>query len=602
MMQRWTMLAISIVFSGMFVMACDDNLSDNPPTPPGAVFGGDESSSIATSLFKSAAQGAASQVGGTAATWVMGSLGLSNGSPDYTAQLDKIDADLQVIITELDDIKQELNEIKAELTVINCSEWASTLSSQKGRIDNLMSLYSTYVSTASTGGIVSNATLADWVDQVLAQGSYSSHAPMGEILAEIADQLYVPPSSGVIPACVQAITPPAENTFGTDADYYTAVKLYTDYYYSYQVRGLLLLNEALHYQAWVAAGSPNSDSLSADATSSVCQDANAVLYCNESAAAVNNLYNALLQQLTAGGAPYSDEDFVLMYKSDTPYLWPLSLEDFTTAAGDNCAHPLTSAQPCGVTAGWYNVASPMNTVVYKGHTGWQKAGSVILAWLLEGFNSGTIGDSLENAYGFQNMKNKIIISSNTVSIELDHTHKYQDFVTFFDTNFDHSFMKGLVQTYDQYSKISRYTEHYDGSGNKCNKNRENGHYYIYKENTDLSNLYNHFYDLTGRIDFYWDNNVCEGFQWLDGGEPGWLAANKGSNAKQYSWPVGLVYKFPCRENRSAHNPGGVWTTCGDDFTAWFDYYVPRPETCDNPGAGITCSLDAETIASARAER
>ena len=43
-----TILAVAIVFSVIFVIACDDQ-SDNPSISPELVFEGDENSSIATS-------------------------------------------------------------------------------------------------------------------------------------------------------------------------------------------------------------------------------------------------------------------------------------------------------------------------------------------------------------------------------------------------------------------------------------------------------------------------------------------------------------------------------------------------------------------------
>lgn len=603
-------LLFSIVCSFIMVNNCKEgngitNPDDVPIRPP--EFGGDESSSIFTSLFNSAAEGAAGNVGGAAAGWVMGALGLSDGSPDYTEQLDKIDQDLQIVISELSSIDAELGLIYDELRIINCTEWQNGLGDQKSRIDGLFSNYSTWVNTASTGGRVDSMTIADWVDQVLALGSYSSDQPMDEILLEIADQLYVPINSGIIPSCVQPIPLPEDNSFGTDTSYYNEVMLYINYYFGYQVRGLMVLNEAYHYRAWVNAGAPISDSLSADSISYVCQNVNAVVNCNLAAAAVNNLYNNLYTQLTAGGAPYTSDDFLFQYHdSSTSYLWPHSLEDFTIAAGDDCADPLTSANPCGISADFHNGYS-MGSVVFKGFSGWVTAGTSLLTDLLSGWSSGTAGNYLENSLGFYNMKNKIVISSNTVELTLNETGPDPlYYVPFFDTDWDYNFLPdggGPAQREIDYQEgvlVKSRTE-----GGLC---RGFVYYYYsidYNTKPGMPANRNNFYNAKahGRYcqplsDDDWTTFFSFSIQ------PGYLAQqdnvnNINATAKQYRWPVLSISKITCTENRSNRNPGGMWTMCGDNFTAWFDYNVPRPETCDNPGAGVTCVMTSGTIAKAK---
>jgi hypothetical protein len=603
-------LLFSIVSSFILVNNCKDgngitNLDEIPIRPP--QFGGDESTSILTSLFNSAADGAAGDVGGAAAGWVMGALGLSDGSPDYTEQLDKIDQDLQIVISELSTIEMELTEIYNELLVINCSDWANSLGEQKSRIDGLFSNYSTYVNTASAGGRVDSATIADWVDQVLAEGSYTSHQPMDEVLLQLADQLYVPINSGIIPSCVQLIPLPDDNSLGTDTTYYNQVKLYLNYYFGYQIRGLLLLNEAYHYKAWISAGSPISDSLSADSIAYVCEDLNAKVNCNLAVTAVNNLYNNLYIQLTAGGAPYTSDNFLFHYnKSSDSYLWPLSLENFTIAAGDNCADPLTSAKPCGITADFHNGTS-MESVVFKGFSGWVTAGTTLLIDILSGWSSGTAGNYLENSLGFHNMKNKIVISSDTVKLTLNETGPDPlDYVPFFDTDWGYNFLP------DGGGPARKEIDFQEGvlvkgrkEGSLC---RGLVYYYYtisYSMNSKVPANRNNFYNAHASGTYCQPLSDGDWTTWFSfSTKPGYLAQQDGvdntnTSAKQFRWPVLSVSKVTCTENRSNKNPGGMWTMCGDNFTAWFDYYVPRPETCDNPGAGVTCTLTSGTIAKAK---
>ncbi len=121
------------------------------------------------------------------------------------------------------------------------------------------------------------------------------------------------------------------------------VSHFTHYYY-YQVQALMLLSEALHYKAWVAADT--TVYTSADSVSFVCQDPNALSYCNQAGVKTNKVYNALIAQFKAGGAPYTNDYFLMATHTDgTPRLWVKSLEDFTQANGDNCTYPLTSGSP-----------------------------------------------------------------------------------------------------------------------------------------------------------------------------------------------------------------------------------------------------------------
>ncbi len=597
-------LVISIAFSIFIVSNCDfltnfiDDLNGGGNPPP--EFGGSESGSYVTTLFKSVAEGAAGEIGGSTISWAMSALGLSDGSHDYTDQLNKIDQDLQEIIGQLDNIQSELINIDNDLKNINCSDWASSLKDEKSRVTSLLTDYHTYVATASNNELVKDSVINDWVDQVLAIGYYSSKKSMADILSAFSTQLIAGANSGVIPACIQAITPlPSENSFGTDTLYYNKVMLYINYYYSYQVQALFLYNEARHYQAWKAAGSPNSDYLSADSVSYVCSNQNAALYCNEAAGRTNNLYNALISQFTAAGAPYTNENLILMYNQDNPYLWPKSLEDFTIAAGDNCADPLTSAIPCGVTANFYDESSVGN-VVFKGYTGWLKAGTTLLTNLLAGWTSGTAGYYLQNNLGFKNMNNKIIMSQDAKYVKFtpsDQNINVQ-IVPFFDTDINYSLFQGVIKTDAQFQSLSVYD---NSTGRHCSTGYLAYYNNWWRSPTNLPSSRNNFYSISaaqnGYVNYAGVLKWCEDFHWLT--FPGWYTGNKTSSAVQYQWPVLPLSQLSCTDGRSNLNTAGVWTKCGDDFTAWLEYNVPRPETCDDSGAGVSCIVTGEAVANAK---
>jgi hypothetical protein len=524
--------------------------------------------------------------------WAMGALGLAEESPDYTEQLDKIDEDLQEIIGQLNDIEDELASINAELLKLDCSEQQTALTIETGRIDFLLQKYQSFVSAANAGGRTPNATLSDWADQVLAQGAYTSQTPMGQILTTMANQL-IQPSSGAITACVQAVPKPPASSFG-DTDYYDAVSHFTTYYYYYQVQGLMLLNEALHYKSWVAAGSPSD--VSADSVSFVCKDPNAVYLCNQAGIATNGVYNALIAQFNAGGAPYTNDYFLMAthFDNGTPRLWVKSMEDFSQAAGDNCAYPLTSNAPCGITAAdaWY---TPPNVLplTYRGYNEFGWVGQTLLNDVLNGWDSGTAGNFLETKRDFKNMKNKIIIAHNTVSIRLANADNNLDFVPFIDTDFDYSFQPGLVDDTDSFNRMTSLQRgHKICYGFLTAYDRV---WYDWYTSAGVPGNRNNFYNLRAHQGRSADCGKSDGtyyaFSWAEADQPGWLASNTGPNARQYRWPHAKTALFTdyCTHGRSSKNAAGVWTLCGEDFTAWFENIVPRPPTCDDPSFP-TCGL------------
>ena len=601
-------LAVSIIFSVFVVSNCDfltnflDDLHGNGGPPP-PDFGSDAKQSYATTLFKLVGETALKDAEGEGIGWAMSAIGLSESSPDYTEQLDKIDQDLQVIISQLNGLDNELINIESELKVINCSTWQTTLKDERSAVDNLIYDYQTYVAAAENGKPVMDK-IADWVDRVLAIGDHTDLEPMGVILAAFSSQLVGPSNTGLIPACVQSVPSPAEFSFGTDTVYYKIVNSLIDYYYVYQVRALFLYSEAWHYQAWLAAGSPNSDFLSADSVSNVCSDINIEVNCDLVAGRTNNLYNALIDQFTAAGEGYSDENLVQEYSASGSSLWPLSLEDFTTAAGDHCADPLNSANPCGTTVGWFNIDTnpkKMSSVTYKGYKGWIQANSDNLTELLAGWNSGTAGNYLQNNLGFKNMRNKIILSPNVVEINLDETGATQYVVPFFDTNWSYNFLPGApaIST-SQFASLLTKSRH---KGNLCNVIK--GIPYVSVDYTTNSNVpanRNGYYNAVGHnrhCGSDYNNTTPFSFSVL----PGYLAQQNGVNWEpsglQFRWPVLNISKQPCTENRSSRNAGGVWTKCGDDFTAYLDFNVPRPATCDNTASGSTCKFSLSTIKNAR---
>jgi len=611
-------LVTSVILLLFVISQCGDKADDPVPESPelgepglgGPLLGGSASSNFTKTVLVAMAKGAAGKLTGTAIGWAMGAMGLGADSPDYKEQFGKIHEDLRDISTKLTGISDQLTKVQGELSDINCSGWQINMQDEISRIQTLMKNYNTMVSTAAQdSGNVTQSDISDWVDAVLAQGDYKyNYKGMDEILTKISNGVYGGVGSGALPACLPKISQryrPSPGSFGADTLYYNQVKQYTDYYSTLQVHALLLLVEALHYRAWQAAGSPDSGTFSTDSVSFVCGIND--LQCNKAVDAINTTYNNLIDQFTAAGAPYTNDDLVMYYDSpDYIYLLPYSLEDFTTAAGDNCPYPLTSAKPCGITAGPYYIHNNYD-VVYKGYTGWYNAGTGILKGLLAGWKSGTAGDYLENTLGFKNMKNKIIIGSQLVKVELDNTYRISStemmVSVFFDTDFEYDFLQGgPASTASHFNQLVHVKE---SNGGLCGA-FDLGLYenYDFSPISNVPSDRNDFYNLKGHgriCDNAADSYVKTSTNFSI--YPGWFSNWDGyarpdhPNNIQYKWPAIEAYKTTmCTNGHNQQNIDNVWSMCGDDFTQWLNNQVPRPETCDlveegNSGAATHCTED-----------
>ncbi len=591
-------LVVSIIFSVLVVSNCDllTNFIDGIDNGGGGVGPGNSSfaGTAITELFKGVAQGAGGKIGGTAAGWAMGALGLVDASPDFSGQLDKIDESLQEIISQLNAVQVQLSDINSQLKILSCDLQQQNLTEETGRIDYLSSEYKTFISHAAGGDRVPNSDISDWVDQVMAVNGYTSKTPMAEILTTLANKLILP-SSGVITACVNALPTPDNDAFG-DIAYYNNVSQFTYYYYYYQAEGLFLLSEALHYKAWQVAASEDDDNYPADSVGEVCSNSDASLYCKKAGTYTNYVYNALTDQFTTAGAPYTDDHFIIQYSETTPILWVKSLEEFTNAMGSNCSSPLNSqSNRCGKTIGLYSGGnSEINNKIYRTYTNWQFANSSELNELLSGWNSGTAGNYLQRQRGFKNMQKKIILSTSTTSISLSNSGAYQEAVIFFDTDVDKSMIDNkLFDNKKAFDLITPYTKSLSETS-PCLPQAKIA-YYSYEGSTPSFN--SSWYSISdGKSAWCWTKELNGGVVWKT--QPAWLASNSGSSSIQFRWPLTQIKNLKCTLNRSKKNTGGAWTTCGDDFTYWFNTIVPRPATCDL-SVGIICKLDYQSLSKAK---
>ncbi len=181
----------------------------------------------------------------------------------------------------------------------------------------------------------------------------------------------------------------------------------------------------------------------------------------KAASFTNTVYNALIEQFTVAGAPYTDNEFLMQNHSTQPKLWVKALEDFSSAAGDNCSSPLNSVNNwCGITVRPFDGEnSNIQNVVFNTYSGWDIADTLYLRLLLSGWTNGKARPYWHNL-GFRNMENKIIITPNTTSISLRNSGSNQTVTLFIDGNTSKGWIENKLfdnsNTFNYIMNVSSY--------------------------------------------------------------------------------------------------------------------------------------------------
>lgn len=606
---------IASLSSTVIIVSCseDDGILTSVNNPRGNYHGGTSNgivTPVIASFFENVGIGAANQVGADLTGWALGALGLSASTPNYTNQLNQIKDDLagiqsslSAIDTELGSIDSTLNLIAQELQQGNCGTQRASLQGASDGIGRLSNLYTNYKSIMapafqSPPDTVSIGSMQDWVNQVLADSGYKSQTAVGAILGTMQQNLSA--NYGAIYQCVLAITLPPVG-IGTDTIYYNNVSALVNYYYYWQTIGLFMLNEAYHFDAWVFAGSPGgSDSLYADSVQIVCSNnSNSITACTNAGINTNLQYNSLLTQFDFAGAPYTDDYNLLFYSSnENSNIFVRSLEDFTSClnssnceAGYNCSSPLTNAQPCGPTAGYYYTTLPEQNV-YRGTASFEFANLSQLGVMLDATAASsyaTIGEYLESV-GFQNMTNKTVMASQYVSIALNYSCYNLNFIPFFNTDVPVINGYALISTNGGFSQIFTATKVSSISG--CTEYNASGSYHFYFNPTYAAKDSAWF--TAYAVTEYCENNYCN-FTYTDQvwsippppyqSGYNWDAQWYQTTPKRYLWPVANLGTINC----NILNVGGMLTKCGDDFTIFINANVPVPASCVTYASKQSCN-------------
>ncbi|MCB0723959.1 MAG: hypothetical protein KDC73_04610 [Ignavibacteriae bacterium] len=613
------LLVISLGFTTFFVSCSEE---DSILTAPGPTATGNPLApagfftELVTGLFTAVGEGAASAVGGEIAGWVLGAMGLTSSSSEYTQQLVQIEAKLDSIVTLINGVNDNLTLIEQVLAQINCSQQQSSLQTEIGSLTSLYNQYNSMLATAESGDTIPQSIMKDWADQVLAKNLYAGNTSVEALISTI--QVNVNSSTGALYSCIKTVSLPSSNAPMLDTLYYANVYALANYYYYYQSIGLLMLSEAYHYYAWMEAGSPGAnDTLTADKVQQVCNYNGTTLdYCNNVATATNSLYNSLVTQITYAGAPYSNAYYTMQYDATSPVVWVTSLEDFTTESGAQCpgAFPLGNDYPCGPTAGFVNTALTIDT--YRGSEGafaFAKTQELVNLFDIDkvGTVGGDLGQYLQDVAGFQNVlsPNKTVIASDSVAIDLPHAGHTLYFVPFFNTNgtLTENVSGEKTAVFYREGDFQSLLNPVDVEHTQCGNPNQGtlGTYtlynYTYNNNTLGQQYYNLDYNwMTGFAISAECNSMNDGYLFFTDDSfilgtppvyPGFytLAQRLQDVPERFLWPVFHPQNATCTNGRTVKNPGGMYTMCNDDFTAFINTVVPPPVTCNNATIDPPCT-------------
>ena len=576
-------------------------------------------------FFTTVGEGAEGALGFSINGWILSAMGLAGSSPDYEAQIKLIANDLDSIIVLLNDIGNELAEINQTLLILNCSEQQSSLQTEIGRIEDLLDQYNAMLATANMGDTIPRSVMQDWTDQVLARNQYSGQQSVGELLSTI--EINVSAQTGALYSCIVTIPQPSATgvtAFGVDSNYYNNVEALTNFYYYYQAIALSLLSEAYHYDAWAAAGYPNSDTLSSDSVQAVCNaNGTSATYCNDVRVKTNELYNSLLTQFSYGGASYSNEHTILQNIQGNPVVWVKSLEDFTSQAGFNCPDPLTNSlstetgrQPCGPAMGCVN--SLLVDTVYRGTSGFNYATGSDLENLFD--TDSAVIFSSNGAYleskGFRNMSGKTVIAQNTFQFQYENSQKNLYATPFFETD-QKIFTAGGTKYAGYFNTTSYQTlmKSYVAGYGSCTPS---GTHY-----QNQSMTLNYYYDtVAANHDVKWISGwgtvtlcysdgdwvsyeqfvftesdyvrpsgtaIAGPFYQLNQQPPPPGTGICPKNNTRFLMPMVYAFSVHCKPGKIPVNIGNVPSMCGEDFNIYLNTNVPRPPTCNNITINPVCT-------------
>lgn len=573
-----------------------------------------QETSFAIDLLTNVAEGAAGQAGSDLFGWVLGSAGSTDQD---LAVLNQILDELDTIESTLEGIENEIAELINALDQLDCDTWVQNALPMVNAISNLWD-----PDSASAGGpgappaeqsyvgilaetqdnTVTVADMEAWVDQVLNNnGQGINDLSILQYLQDLGNVL-IPPAggSGLIQSCLAVPSNGPSNYIGQidDAYYNAVVDALIGYYYAIQTQGVTMVVEALNFEAWQAAGSPTSttaniediaERICGNPTGDVkqlCDNAQWAVYGTDG---VTGVRGRIAEQLTLGGAPYTSlgllgQELVHRYVSST-VVFASSPELFSSQNSTDGCTALVSSAPCGILRGVYDTNTTLGGTygLYgEGLEGtWRAAdgddfNDIFTHAPSWGTAYANVGAYMMQERGFVDLPSNTIFLASGFFFDQPYGsgHGGIDVITFTDTGVKPPlapfFGTPTYTSYFNYSNALLVRTDHNSSCDLFNPNpalpaaSENGSYYI------------------GQAEFCYDGSKMELYEWK---ATGW---GNPANKPQFRMPVIDITTLTCNTGLKATNPGGAYTRCGDDFTAWLSNQVP-PALTDTEAA-LDCEI------------
>jgi hypothetical protein len=641
----FALVATFVLVLGVLPIQAAANPAVTPTRGAGNGALGDGSSSFALGLMKSMAEGAAGAIGSDLVGWVLGSAGSTDQD---LAVLDQISDELDTIENTLVGIENELSEALDAIQQLDCDTWVQTALPYVDAISNLWDPDSvasgdlgaeapqqSYVGIVAEtqGNTITLDEMETWVDQVLNNNDQGiGGLSVLDYLQDLGNVL-IPPTggTGIIDGCLTVSSnSPASFLGQTDDVYYdTVVAPLIDYYYAIQTEGLLMVVEALDFEAWQASGSPMSTPQNiADLAATICGSpaAAAVQYCQNADWAVlgmngtSGVRGRIAAQLTKGGAPYTTTSDLVgtqpvhTFIGGNPVIYASSPSLFSSLNSTNCPE-LDSANVCGILKGvWSNTTIGGRYGFYgAGADGvWQAANGsdvTILFWEPLGAPEWTtaytnVGDYLMRERGFQDLPDDIIfVTADALVVNPFGNVTYEPsapaVVAFTDTGLTPQNFPPYFTGWDagNYWNTERSLQLVTSSSSTCDKFSRNG-------NLPSPSANGSFY--VGSSEFcikVGAGNTLE-WEWTSADPPGWSRDPGGAtNHPQFRLPVVPMSSLTCNAGLSSTNPAGAPSMCGDDFEAWLDQQVPpapattvTDSTCQRAAGGAIDQVSGWRVA------
>lgn len=203
---------------------------------------------VAMAAGKALAKGALAKIGGDAAGWVLGELGL-NPDPDKKLE-QKIDSEFKALDKKLDALDTELNHVESSVVAVYKGLLSNRAQSKINTLDSAISLIEPHWSTYRTiikARTATSSQLSTLANQVTGNDSVASALDTIDLVLTSNQS----GQDGLIEAYSKVLSQKLMPAVG-DRAYYEDLHGIVAYYNKWRLRAVTLLVEAYHYQAAMA--------------------------------------------------------------------------------------------------------------------------------------------------------------------------------------------------------------------------------------------------------------------------------------------------------------------------------------------------------------